>query len=197
MKSICRVAPLAGSVDRNKYVLNSDSLAQFVAPLAGSVDRNANLSDFATVPQLVAPLAGSVDRNVVPLLELRAASPSLPSRGAWIEILAVLASAGFGYKSLPSRGAWIEIIIQSFRSTYGPVAPLAGSVDRNFAQNDDLAKRQFVAPLAGSVDRNSLARAMRWEQYGSLPSRGAWIEILFPPSGVCAGVCRSPRGERG
>ena len=196
MKSICRVAPLAGSVDRNKYVLNSDSLAQFVAPLAGSVDRNANLSDFATVPQLVAPLAGSVDRNVVPLLELRAASPSLPSRGAWIEILAVLASAGFGYKSLPSRGAWIEIgyrtvsynkTVRSLPSRGAWIEIPPGSCPPGFYQSlpsrgawIEIIRPEMplfslsVAPLAGSVDRNTL-----WQRTHRLSRR------------------RSPRGERG
>ena len=35
-------------------------------------------------------------------------SPSLPSRGAWIEII-YWKWTGVGAKSLPSRGAWIEI----------------------------------------------------------------------------------------
>ena len=34
---------------------------------------------------------------------------SLPSRGAWIEIL-YLACAWYPYASLPSRGAWIEML---------------------------------------------------------------------------------------
>ena len=55
--------------------------------------------------------------------------------------------------SLPSRGAWIEMLQYAATSSRVGVAPLAGSVDRN-----SLAfEHQFtvgVAPLAGSVDRN-------------------------------------------
>ena len=76
---------------------------------------------------------------------------SLPSRGAWIEILDhVLKMGGIirrsprgerGLKffdcedkillprSLPSRGAWIEIMIISMACSSRLVAPLAGSVD--------------------------------------------------------------------
>ena len=35
----------------------------------------------------------------------------------------------------------------------------------------------MVAPLAGSVDRNIDYYEARGWKYGSLPSRGAWIEI--------------------
>ena len=34
---------------------------------------------------------------------------SLPSRGAWIEILIFICFDNFFWLSLPSRGAWIEI----------------------------------------------------------------------------------------
>ena len=56
-----RVAPLAGSVDRNNKDEGTISLLE-VAPLAGSVDRNTSC---LPEPQKgeVAPLAGSVDRN--------------------------------------------------------------------------------------------------------------------------------------
>ena len=55
--------------------------------------------------------------------------------------------------SLPSRGAWIEILAAAVPVISPLVAPLAGSVDRNV----DVATRRYVnnvAPLAGSVDRN-------------------------------------------
>ena len=38
---------------------------------------------------------------------------SLPTRGAWIEILSCHASIRVPVMSLPTRGAWIEIIFQS------------------------------------------------------------------------------------
>ena len=53
---------------------------------------------------------------------------SLPSRGAWIEILWLCGEDRPG-RSLPSRGAWIEIGLKSQSYTGNPVAPLAGSVD--------------------------------------------------------------------
>ena len=102
-----KVAPLAGSVDRNTDLPNLAPVPQLslpsrgawieiprprrrlrrssVAPLAGSVDRNAALAGKAELA-IVAPLAGSVDRNIDPLDVVRAGGPSLPSRGAWIEI---------------------------------------------------------------------------------------------------------------
>ena len=58
----------------------------------------------------------------------RSPSPSLPVRGAWIEILA--------YKriydrvlSLPVRGAWIEMSITGTTRKAECVAPRKGSVD--------------------------------------------------------------------
>ena len=59
------VAPHAGSVDRNDYTPTEEELAQMVAPHAGSVDRNVN--------------------KVIPSSYKLALS--LPTRGAWIEII--------------------------------------------------------------------------------------------------------------
>ena len=56
---------------------------------------------------IVAPLAGSVDRN-----RFWCAHTHTP-------------------KSLPSRGAWIEIVSSLVLTILLRVAPLAGSVDRN------------------------------------------------------------------
>ena len=58
-----RVAPLAGSVDRNGELAGEADAAIQVAPLAGSVDRNGSLDDDPAGVYVVAPLAGSVDRN--------------------------------------------------------------------------------------------------------------------------------------
>ena len=59
---------------------------------------------------VVAPLTGSVDRNLVLFV------------GGDVPIL-----------SLPSRGAWIEMLGRSASSSWTKVAPLTGSVDRNWA----------------------------------------------------------------
>ena len=64
MVSVARVAPLAGSVDRNG-VGGLVFRCEHVAPLAGSVDRNAGSYLARDGFQRVAPLAGSVDRNVL------------------------------------------------------------------------------------------------------------------------------------
>ena len=53
---------------------------------------------------------------------------SLPSRGAWIEMLSSLSHLQTTL-SLPSRGAWIEIVIIDKFPDIMKVAPLAGSVD--------------------------------------------------------------------
>ena len=55
---------------------------------------------------------------------------SLPSRGAWIEIMYTNTPRAV-WMSLPSRGAWIEIVLGWELQKGGYVAPLAGSVDRN------------------------------------------------------------------
>ena len=59
------------------------------------------------------------------------------------------------------------------------VAPLAGSVDRNWTGVPLRISRQAVAPLAGSVDRNPSVWARGHLDDASLPSRGAWIEIRY------------------
>ena len=126
----------------------------------------------------------------------------------------------FRVKSLPSRGAWIEIGGGDDPPGICPVAPLAGSVDRNidyYTANGWVQGK--VAPLAGSVDRNRKLEPYPGRSDPSLPSRGAWIEILSsirasgcqrvaPLAGsvdrnfgsavlLWPSVGRSPRGERG
>ena len=54
-----------------------------------------------------------------------------------------------------------------------------------------------VAPLAGSVDRNLGRVLLRLAYPLSLPSRGAWIEIWMMAHLGAMVVGRSPRGERG
>ena len=58
--------------------------------------------------------------------------------------------------SLPSRGAWIEMLmVHAADPSNVAVAPLAGSVDRNLLPAKYIAQKKVVAPLAGSVDRNT------------------------------------------
>ena len=54
---------------------------------------------------------------------------SLPTRGAWIEIVPKQTGRGL-YASLPTRGAWIEIQAEvCIMIDYVEVAPHTGSVD--------------------------------------------------------------------
>ena len=120
---------------------------------------------------------------------------SLPSRGAWIEIRCA-DRRGRTQRSLPSRGAWIEIGRRLLACARGGVAPLAGSVDRN-RPFLEIYSFVAVAPLAGSVDRNR-AYCLIWnEWFRSLPSRGAWIEIIPAWTAADGWSRRSPCGERG
>ena len=101
----------------------------------------------------------------------------------------------------------------------GLVAPLTGSVDRNFAGAGSSTGLLTVAPLTGSVDRNVWSKDPKKARPLSLPSRGAWIEIgLGSILGIGGAVApltgsvdrnligiarpmrrssRSPHGERG
>ena len=55
--------------------------------------------------------------------------PSLPVRGAWIEIANGRGRYRARSASLPVRGAWIEIFQHGRKNAELPVAPRAGSVD--------------------------------------------------------------------
>ena len=93
--------------------------------------------------------------------------------------------------SLPSRGAWIEMMKRPLRSRCSRVAPLTGSVDRNRTstpcptwQSPSLPSRgawieiayivvsrscNDVAPLTGSVDRNPTGKWSDWRYIGRSP----------------------------
>src|SRR5699024_6462139 len=120
--------------------------------------------------------------------------------------------------SLPSRGAWIEIleIQNNIRCKGRSPRGERGEKSRTTAPSGRLVP---VAPLAGSVDRNNTKMLRDLYMKLSLPSRGAWIEMFMalanshwllvaPLAGsvdrnkreagrkkIDAG--RSPRGERG
>ena len=65
------------------------------------------------------------------------------------------------------------------------VAPLAGSVDRNYGWVFTRSEDRWVAPLAGSVDRNGVQVLPITDDQLSLPSRGARIEIGETPGYAC------------
>ena len=73
------------------------------------------------------PVRGAwIEISSVPLWLCRC--PSLPVRGAWIEIW-TRQTAFRQAPSLPERGAWIEIALDGQRDVVHGVAPRAGSVD--------------------------------------------------------------------
>ena len=142
---------------------------------------------------------------------------SLPSRGAWIEIR-LLRSSGAGYGSLPSRGAWIEMPRRKWCVSAANVAPLTGSVDRNFVipvmyrgvcmslpsrgawieiSVPSLCKNYGrVAPLTGSVDRNWAVQSIRlyWQV---APLTGSVDRNFMAFYNTACPKSRSPHGERG
>ena len=122
--------------------------------------------------------------------------PSLPVRGAWIEMYLLhpmerfgnrrspcgerglkctfVFVAGNGGGSLPVRGAWIEICLMRARQSC--------SACRSPCGERGLKYRFVPAPPHGAV---------------SLPVRGAWIEIRATTRAMSFRACRSPCGERG
>ena len=76
---------------------------------------------------------------------------SLPSRGAWIEMLLRVADVS-GIESLPSRGAWIEMIYPYYYKDSTLVSlPSRGAWIEIVATLTCVAAA-VVAPLTGSVD---------------------------------------------
>ena len=55
--------------------------------------------------------------------------PSLPTRGAWIEIHILEQVHDLTCMSLPTRGAWIEMTLLPYAVVDPGVAPHTGSVD--------------------------------------------------------------------
>ena len=98
--------------------------------------------------------------------------------------------------SLPSRGAWIEISASVALVPAPPVAPLAGSVDRNNDLTEIQKQQALVAPLAGSVDRNTSTRCSA-APMAVAPLAGSVDRNLTAITNATANLRRSPRGERG
>ena len=117
-----------------------------VAPLPGSVDRNKALCFQRRPPVASLPFRG-VWIEICVLLEKTRKPESLLLRGAWIE-MKVAPGFGLALPSLPSRGAWIEIA-DALNDNVGVfVAPLPGSVDRNSIGYDPIEFESL--PLRGA-----------------------------------------------
>ena len=100
-------------------------------------------------------------------------TPSLLSRGAWIEILGSSGSSKFS-ESLLSRGAWIEITAMSYA---------------------DIARKSLLSRGAWIEIKPTPTPWAR--NIPSLLSRGAWIEITLTPRGAAIMPRRSSHEERG
>ena len=169
-----------------------------VAPHAGSVDRNLYAEPCGQGAH-VAPHAGSVDRNNQEPAVVAEGNGSLPTRGAWIEIFRepppasvrnVAPHAGSVDRTLHGRGRAVA---------GGVVAPHAGSVDRNpcrcgphktcerslptrgawieIRKSHDTILRLLSLPTRGAWREIHLNSSTRKGEHQSLPTRGAWIEI--------------------
>ena len=81
---------------------------------------------------------------------VRALGPSLPARGAWIEIF-LDSDVADGLGSLPARGAWIEINTHQVHPTATPSLPARGAwiEIENRRRCEEV---EIVAPREGSVD---------------------------------------------
>ena len=143
---------------------------------------------------------------------------SLPARGAWIEIsTGSRRSASIGCRSpqgerglksffprlpsacsmsLPARGAWIEIWL---------CLPARRIGVRRSPQGERGLKSQAHAGRERHLGRSpqgerGLKSAKEWpddDSDGSLPARGAWIEIVRARRFKYSVQRRSPQGERG
>ena len=103
--------------------------------------------------------------------------PSLPSRGAWIEIVPRLHILNVG-RSLPSRGAWIEMC--GARSA-GPVAvgrSPHGERGLKYPGPRQHGIRGTRRSPHGERGLKSLQLCVGISGLKSLPSRGAWIEMI-------------------
>ncbi len=96
------VAPLAGSVDRNRAIQEPPPWLTGRSPLRGVwIEIMVRLASWGTCA--VAPLAGSVDRNTTVYTDYANYNRSLPSRGAWIEMGSSCPGRSFWPLRAPSR----------------------------------------------------------------------------------------------
>ena len=98
--------------------------------------------------------------------------------------------------SLPSRGAWIEI--GSRRASGPPPGRRSPHGERGLKSADPtLSGPRSRRSPHGERGLKSLALQRAQDHRRSLPSRGAWIEIFLPHGDLDLVIGRSPHGERG
>ena len=144
--------------------------------------------------------------------------PSLPVRGAWIEICQMSRHCLVPPRSLPVRGAWIEMPKASQLISLNTSLPVRGAWIE-IAGGWRLWLAALSLPVRGAWIEILLQISIR-KIWTSLPVRGAWIEIAafgaqsvtmklsLPVRGAwietprvavlfCRNGSRSPCGERG
>ena len=100
------------------------------------------------------------------------ANQSLPSRGAWVEISGRGTSC-IGKGSLPSRGAWVEISMAAMCLALTLSLPSRGA----WVEMRDVLRRGRSP--RGERGLKSLSCMIPPKTRRSLPSRGAWVEIAL------------------
>ena len=127
----------------------------------------------------------------------RDGAPSLPVRGAWVEMLRQRDGDGGDLMSLPVRGAWVEINLYKVKSgTTAPSLPVRGAWVEIPAEGTNEAAEWRRSPCGerGLKSPSSGGWCGRW---WSLPVRGAWVEMVTLPRIGHSAESRSPCGERG
>ena len=126
----------------------------------------------------------------------QAGSPSLPPRGAWIEI-SIRVPLGIHLRSLPPRGAWIEIqIFRSLEPCIWRSLPPRGA----WIEISRMSTAAFISFGRSPRGERGLKSVPRFQVPSSVSGRSPRGERGLKSS-VSAILlqkgCRSPRGERG
>ena len=118
--------------------------------------------------------------------------PSLPVRGAWIEINQ---AAGIAPQngSLPVRGAWIEIVGISHERRNGAGRSPCGERGLKFSVATIVLFLLESLPVRGAWIEIWIPSRLR-RTASSLPVRGAWIEILSGSRTSCRAMSLPVRG---
>ena len=121
---------------------------------------------------------------------------SAPSRGTWIEMMALIISAVI-LPSSPSRGTWIEIrVIGRGKGQSEASSPSRGTwieILRTVRHTPQRKRR----PPHGGRGLKSAGAGVRGVRMRSSPSRGTWIEISGVPKLLRRRAGRPPHGGRG
>ena len=110
------------------------------------------------------------------------AFPSLPTRGAWIEIDQPVRLHDLPQPSLPTRGAWIEISLTTTSDSRRPVRRSPhGERGLKYAACRWKSGRKLSLPTRGAWIEIRISHRQAAAP-ASLPTRGAWIEISLMAS---------------